>query len=174
MKAQEEYVATLRLGEDWKLSYGASWVGWYYGGYWYWPASDQLVVTISACTDVAAESYIWTPGAWAFDDAIAGPNAFTREYLEGNPPVSDLEKRVEGIKKYLDARKQIGRGGMKVLLRQWLKLVKKEGITYYRPECINPVLYGNPVTINRFSRGTETQVLFVRGTWPHLEFSWNR
>jgi len=77
VKVQQEVVALLPPGEDWKVHYrqpsGRYWAGMDYG-YGYGYRSDTLIVTVSACTSVEEESHLVVPDApWALEVGIAGP-----------------------------------------------------------------------------------------------------
>ena len=179
VKIQQDYVATLAHGEDWHIHYdnGSGRWWWYgYGGYPYWSTSDNLIITVSACTDVAKETQLLVPADVRLMDAtIVGPDALTAEYLSTKPGEDALDKKADKIREYLEKKKTLGRKDLRTSLKNFLGAAKKEGLSLPNTRCIDPVSYGKLVTVNRnAANGTEAHMFFVRGEWPKLYISENQ
>lgn len=133
-------------------------------GFFAFTAPTQLTVSAQVCNEVQYVQIAPVP-AWAMSNLVPQDLALSENYIASNPSENDLKRRVDDIKKFLDARGQVGRKEMKKELDYWFRTAKKRGFGAVIRRCSSgPHAQGQTIYANNHNYNRQVLTLFVRGS----------
>lgn len=123
--------------------------------------NEQLAISAQTCDGVVERTL--EPPAWASDDRVAGPAAFSLGFLDGNPSEETVKGRVGRIKFFLDHKQTLGRKELKRDLDLWLKIAKRYGLRATVADCASRGSAAG-TTVGVWYGASQAYTLFIRGS----------